>query len=211
MASEPLASEPCRSRQSTHMRHLCNRAASAAGQVHTPPCTQHLCVVVHCRDPMTASLSPVLLGAALFIRAQDAAAIRDQIKEIEEANKPQPPDMQGLTTSSDTVTDGIRVKVRRCAVVCPRATLLAGYRSSAASSAAADHHDGVGSLAMLRPAACADTAACPDCAPSVCALLPAVTMCRRSPGLSLGSSSSHMQSRSATRVSRSSCSSQGTG
>lgn len=45
--------------------------------------------------------------------SQDAARLRDQIKEIEEANKPQPPDMQGLTTSSDTVTDGVRVKVRR--------------------------------------------------------------------------------------------------
>lgn len=44
---------------------------------------------------------------------QDAARLRDQIKELEELNQPQPPDMQGLTTNSDTVTDGIRVKVRR--------------------------------------------------------------------------------------------------
>jgi hypothetical protein len=44
---------------------------------------------------------------------QDAARLRDQIKELEEANKPQPPEIEGLTTGSDTVTDGIRVKVRR--------------------------------------------------------------------------------------------------
>eukprot|EP00879_Flechtneria_rotunda_P005257 GHRR01005542.1.p1 GENE.GHRR01005542.1~~GHRR01005542.1.p1 ORF type:complete len:257 (+),score=66.84 GHRR01005542.1:129-899(+) len=45
-------------------------------------------------------------------RYQDAARIRDQIKELEELDKPQPPDVTGLTTSSDTVTDSIRVKVR---------------------------------------------------------------------------------------------------
>lgn len=64
-----------------------------------------------------ASLCALLhkLVVTALCSAQDAALIRDQIRDIEEANKPQPPDMQGLTTSSDTVTQGIRVKVRRCA------------------------------------------------------------------------------------------------
>lgn len=53
--------------------------------------------------------------------AQDAARLRDQIKELEELNKPQPPDMSGLSTSSDTLTDGVRVRVRRCAAARPGA------------------------------------------------------------------------------------------
>lgn len=53
-----------------------------------------------------------------LVDAQDAARLRDQIREIEEANQPQPPEMEGLTTSSDTVTDGIRVKVRRWVALC---------------------------------------------------------------------------------------------
>jgi hypothetical protein len=51
----------------------------------------------------------------LCVGIQDAARLRDQVKELEELNKPQPPDMTGITTESDTVTHGVRVKVRRCA------------------------------------------------------------------------------------------------
>eukprot|EP00878_Enallax_costatus_P028939 GHUV01031306.1.p1 GENE.GHUV01031306.1~~GHUV01031306.1.p1 ORF type:complete len:195 (+),score=34.10 GHUV01031306.1:135-719(+) len=63
------------------------------------------------QDPLVG-LRMALDKAVAEERYQDAARLRDQIKEIEDLNKPQPPDMSGLTTSSDTVTEGVRVKVQ---------------------------------------------------------------------------------------------------
>eukprot|EP00882_Tetradesmus_deserticola_P003343 GHRQ01003539.1.p1 GENE.GHRQ01003539.1~~GHRQ01003539.1.p1 ORF type:complete len:269 (+),score=123.32 GHRQ01003539.1:152-958(+) len=63
------------------------------------------------KDPLYG-LRIALDAAVQEERYQDAARLRDMVKEIEDLNKPQPPDMTGVTTSSDTLTQGVRVRVR---------------------------------------------------------------------------------------------------
>eukprot|EP00775_Hariotina_reticulata_P013614 gene13614-13739_t len=45
-------------------------------------------------------------------RYEDAALLRDQIKNFEELSKPQVPELSGVSTRSDTLTKGIRVQVQ---------------------------------------------------------------------------------------------------
>lgn len=63
------------------------------------------------QDPLVV-LQRQLQAAVDQERYQDAARLRDQLKELQEKLQPPKPEGPGVPTSSDTVTNGVRVKVK---------------------------------------------------------------------------------------------------
>jgi len=115
--ADPLQQQRPAAASADDLQRALKRAVAAEDYSEAARLKQQLDEVL-AQDPLVV-LQRQLQAAVDEERYQDAARLRDQLRELQEKLGPPPTaEVGAVPTTSDTVTNGVRVRVQRCAFGC---------------------------------------------------------------------------------------------